>query len=440
MKIEQYIDKLCAKAVEKKLEFQVYYKQDEANKLQVFEQKISVQKYSDHRYLNFKVRINGKIGKVALEKFDEHKIDEVIAEAVANAQILELDEEFFFYDGSGEYHQVKPYEPLSKVEELDKIEYLMSLEKLAYEADERINKVVMVNYNESKSDIIMRNSLGLDLHDSGRGASAYIYLSATDGQNITTAGAGTMFDKIEDFNPQILVDRAVKKAVSGLNAIDIASIKGMVVFENKVFAEFLGAMKSVFDAYMADIGKSKYQGKIGELVAAPEVNIIDDPWLEGGYNTSAFDGEGVPTKYKKVIENGVLKTFLCGMCMAHKYGIESTGNGTGGLSSCSFNFYLEAGKMPKYEVLSAVGKSVYINKLNGTRTGVNITSGDFSIGAEGFMIEDGKLTKALKQFTVSGNVYEVLKDIKYIGNDLEFYLSDKGSPTVGVDNITIAGI
>lgn len=438
MNIEQYIEKLCARATEKNLEFQVIFKQKESTQLQVFEQQISVQKYSDYRYLNFKVRINGKIGKVALEKFDESEIDYVIEKAVSNAKVLELDEEFFFYDGQGKYENVSPYKPLPKIDELDKVDYLMSLEKQAYEADNRVNKVISTAFSETKWQEIMRNSLGLNLADGGHSASAYVYLSASDGNNIKTGSEGTLFEKEEDFNPKTLAEKAVKNAVSRLNAIDISSSKETVVFDRKVFAEFLGAIGSIFDAYTVDKGKSKLKDKLGQIVAAANVTIVDNPLLDGGYASSSFDGEGVPTICKKVIEKGVIKTYLCGLAMANKMKTESTGNGTGGLSATTFNFYLENGDLSKEEILSKVQKGVYIDKLNGVRTGLSIVSGDFSFGAEGFLIEKGKLGTALNQFTISGNLYDVLKDIKYIGNDLEFHLSSEGSPTVAVDNITIA--
>lgn len=438
MDIKQYIDKLCVRAKEKNLEFQVFYKQKESTQLQVFEQQVSVQKYSDYHYLNFKVRLNGKIGKISLEKFDKNEIDAVIEKAVANAKLLELDEEFFFYDGIGKYEKVIPYKPHPKIENLNKIDFLMSLEKSAYEADKRINKVITTAFSETKWQEIMRNSLGLDLSDAGHSASAYVYLSASDGKDVKTGSEGTLFEKEEDFNPKILAEKAVENAVSRLNGIDIASSKGTVVFDRKVFAEFLGAAKGIFDAYMLDTGKSKLKDKTGKIVAAENVTIIDNPLLDGGYNSSSYDGEGVPTRYKKVIENGILKTVLCGLAMAHKTGVESTGNGTGGLGATTFNFYLDNGDLSKDEILNKVQNGVYIDKLNGVRTGLSIVSGDFSFGAEGYLIEDGKIGKALNQFTISGNLYEVLKDIKYVGNDLEFHLSSEGSPTVAVDNITIA--
>lgn len=440
MEIKEFIDKLFIAAQKQGLkEYQIIYGESEHNNLQVYEQKVLEQNNNVANGLNFAVRINGKVGRFSLEEFVEENIDLVISEAVANAKLLECEEDFFFYDGKGEYKKVKPYEPMkNELDKLDKLEFLKTLEKRAYELDERINKVIATRYSLGSGRIIMRNSLGLDLEDSSSWAGASLYVSAKSDEIIKTYGDGVSFDKMEDFNPEILAQQVVKKALARLDCVGVDSQKTSVIFENKTFAAILGNISSMFSSYSVDTGKSKLKDKIGEKIANEKVTIIDNPWLENGYKTMAFDGEGVPTQYKEIVKNGVLQTFLYGLSMANKYKTSSTGNGTGGLGTKVFNFYLENGDCPKDELLNKLGNGVYIDKLNGLNGGISIVSGDFSMGAEGFLVEKGKITKALSQFTVSGNIYQLLNDVEELGNDLDFDQSPLGSPSVLINNITIA--
>ncbi len=440
MEIEVFIDRLFDYAEVCGLkEYQVSYAKNENSDIQVFNQEIFKQSDNTLMILSFAVRVNGKVGRFTTERFDADDVQRVVDGAVCNAELMECEEEFFFYDGKGIYPQVVKHRPMiERLEKFDKAFFLKQLEKETYEADKRVNKVISTQYYSSFSQAIMRNSLGLNLKDETVRAGAYVYASAQNGTEVKTYGDGVCFDREEDFNPKLLAEKVVKKLVSRLGAEDTVSRKAPVIFENKVFASILGSIYGMFSSYAVDTGKSKLAGKIGELIASPKVSIIDDPWLENGFATSPFDSEGVPTQYKELVKDGVLQGFLYGLSMAHKYKTKSTGNGTGGLGSRVFNFYLKNGTCPPEELLHKLGTGVYIDKLNGLSGSISLVSGNFSMGAEGYRVKNGKLGRYLNQFTISGNIYEVLKDIEEVGNDLDFDSSPLGSPSVLVKNITIA--
>lgn len=441
MDINHFIDELFAEANRQNVkEYQAVYLRQESSNLQVFEQKVSKQSNSVSMSLTFAVRIGTKIGRFVTENFDANEVASIVSEAIDNAKILECEENFFFYDGHGIYKEVNPYCPIrQKLESLDKIAYLKELESKAYAADKRIKKVIYTSFSQSSYHRIIRNSLGLNLYNADEFSGAYVYLSATDDKSVKSHGYSVTFNKDEDFDTDYVVNKAVVKALSHLNAIDVKSQKTAVIFENKIFAEFLEAIKSIFDAYQIDTGRSKLKDKIGELVASPKLSLIDNPWLDGGYKTSSFDSEGVPTRCKDVIRNGVLQTYLYGQCMADKHHCETTGNGTGGMSAQTFNFYIENGSLSLDELLKELNNGVYIDKISGLRVAMNIVTGDVSASAEGYLVENGQITKPLNQFTFACNIYEMLKDIRELGNDLIFYCSPHGSPSVLVDNIMIAG-
>ena len=160
----------------------------------------------------------------------------------------------------------------------------------------------------------------------------------------------------------------------------------------------------------------------------------------GGFGTSAFDGEGLPSLRTVVVEGGVLRNYLLNTYTARKLGMKSTHNAARGLAGApgvgAGNLYLEPGKLTPKQILSAVKAGLYVTSLMGF--GVNTVTGDYSRGATGLWIENGELTHAVEEVTIAGNLAEMLKNITAIGNDLVFRTS-VASPSIRIDGMTVAG-
>ena len=161
-----------------------------------------------------------------------------------------------------------------------------------------------------------------------------------------------------------------------------------------------------------------------------------------------FDGEGVATRRRAVIENGVLKTLLYDLTTAKKAGVESTGNGQkGGYSSpvaiAPYSFSIEAGDASFDEMLAKVGNGIYITECKGFHAGSDAVTGDFSIESAGFRVRDGKRAEPIKSFTVAGNFFDLLKEIDTLGNEVRWGMpwgfTIFGSPDVLVKDMSIAG-
>jgi PmbA protein len=160
----------------------------------------------------------------------------------------------------------------------------------------------------------------------------------------------------------------------------------------------------------------------------------------GGFGSSPFDGEGLPSQTTVVVENGVLRNYMLNTYTARKLGLKSTHNAARGLAGapgigCG-NLYLQPGALTPEEILRSVPAGLYVTSLMGF--GVNVVTGDYSRGATGLWIENGELTHAVEEVTVAGNLKEMLKNITAIGSDLVF----RGSvacPTLRVDGMTMAG-
>lgn len=439
MQAQDFVNKLYDEAQKQKLgEFQIKYRREQENSFKIIDGEVSDITNNENAGLVFAVKQNGKIGWCGCSSLDEKNIPFVIAQAVENAEIINESDENFFHDGSGQYQEVKPYQPLKeKFDKLDKFAFAKELEKKAYAKDKRINKVLEtgIEYNETTS--IIRNSLGLNRHFDESMAIVYIELSAKDGEVVKSSFEMNALAKDEDFDADKLVDEAVRKAVEKLDAEDLQSQKTAVIFENTAFSSMLAFLAQICSAKNVQEKQSQFAGKLGERVASEVLSVIDDPLLEEGYATVPYDGEGYPTSRKEVIKNGVLKTFLHSLKTAHKDGVKSTGNGNGSGGVKSFNFYVEPGNVSKQELLKELGNGVYIDELTGLHAGFSMVSGDFSFGAVGFLVENGQITKPLNQFTISGNFYQMLKDVRLVADDLLFKVSPIGSPSVLVDGLTL---
>ncbi|MGH9668104.1 MAG: TldD/PmbA family protein, partial [Bryobacteraceae bacterium] len=216
--------------------------------------------------------------------------------------------------------------------------------------------------------------------------------------------------------------------------------KAPVVFEPRTARSLLG---NLFEAVCGDAVYRKASflaGKLGERVASENLTVIDDGALPGLFGTSPFDGEGVVSRRTVVIERGVLKSYLLNTYTARKLGLKTTGNASRGLTGNAGighgNFYLERGPHSPEEILRSVHTGFYVTELIGS--GVNVVTGDYSLGATGLWIENGELAYPVSEVTIAGTLQQMLMDAAMIGSDLDFRGS-VAAPTLLIREMTVSG-
>lgn len=437
-----FIDLVFKKAKQKNIEeFEIYFLSGTNTSLKVYNEKIDSFSDNQNQGISFRGKFKEKMGYSYTESFTEEDADFLIKEAEENASVIESDDEQIIYDGKGNYVSVETYDSSLENLEISKIEeFLINMEKEALQYDSRIKRVSTCVFGMGKSERIIKNSKGVDLRD--RGNVAYVYISVASEENgiIKTGSEFKVGRDFNEFNYKEISHRAAYKALSKFNSISVDLKESRCVIENLAFTSLLESMAGIFSAEAVQKGVSLLKGKIGEKIASDKVSVIDNPHLEKSEGAASFDSEGVPTKYKELISNGVLKTYLYNLKTAKKDGVESTGNaskggykGTVGISS--FNLYVQNGVKSFEELLKDVNEGILITDFAGLHSGLNSISGDFSLAAEGFIIENGKKGRALNQMTVAGNFFEVLKNIEEVGNDIRFSLSSTGSPSVIIKNL-----
>lgn len=241
-------------------------------------------------------------------------------------------------------------------------------------------------------------------------------------------------------SPEKVGKIAAERTLRRLGARKVKTAKVPVVFDPMVANSILD---HIFEGVNGDSvyrGASFLAGKLGEKIAGDAVTVIDDGTMRGGFGTSPFDGEGVPSRRTVVVENGVLKSYLLNTYTAKKLGLKTTGNASRGLAGTPGigpgNYFLQPGTKTPKEIIAAIPEGLYVTEFLGH--GVNLVTGDYSRGASGLWISGGELTFPVEEITVAGNLKELFFNISEIGNDLEFRGS-VASPTIRVDGLIVGG-
>lgn len=447
MDIKDFKNILFAKAKDEGFsEYEIYYSERKSFSVNIYKEQIEKYQNSETSGFGFRGIYNGKMGYYYSETVDESIIPEVISTAKINAKLLENDEKEFIYEGSSKYPDLDLYNTnLNKLTANDKIDLALKMEKAVYTYDKRITAVNTSLINTGDSSVYIANSKGMELSDKQNYAVAYIGIMAQENNSIKESGEIWIGNDISSFNPIELANTAGKKVINSLCGTSVKSNTYKTIIKNEVVADMLQVFSSAFLADNVQKGFSLLSGKLGEKVYSSKITICDYPLLDNGYATTPFDSEGVASYNKNVVENGILKTYLYNLKTANKDGVQSTGNGfkssfRGTVGVSTTNFFIQNGITEFEDLLSDINNGLLITDVAGLHSGANSISGDFSLAAEGFLIENGKITAPVEQITIAGNFYNLLSDVKDIGNDLKFNSSAIGSPSLAFDSIQVAGL
>lgn len=446
MDINVLRDMLFEKAEKKGFSaYEIYYNDNSAFKVSVYKGKIEKYQNSQSGGFCFRGIYDNKMGYYFSETIDDVDADSVIENAIGNAEILSDEDEEFIYEGSSEYAKVNTFnDDIEKMSAEAKINAALEMEKRAMEYDNRItvNSSVVVT---GSNMVYISNNKGLNLSEKSNYIMAYIEVMASCCDETKEKGELWFGNNIDEFKPKKIAEKAAEKVIFALGGNSVESGKKNIIIKNEVFADILGCFSSNFYAENVQKGFSLLKDKIGERIADDKITVIDNPLLENGYITTAFDSEGVATYSKNVIESGILKTYLYNLKSANKDNVKSTGNGfkfgfKSAVGTSTTNFYIDKGSISFDELIEKMREGIIITDVAGLHSGANAVSGDFSFAAEGFNIENGRITTPVNQITIAGNFYDILKNIDEVGNDLKFNSSAIGSPSLIIKNISVGGL
>jgi PmbA protein len=239
--------------------------------------------------------------------------------------------------------------------------------------------------------------------------------------------------------PGAVGKRAGERTIKRLNPRQAKSQRAPVVYDPRVSASLIGSFAGAISGSSIARGVSFLKDKMGQAVFGPSINIIDDPHRVRGQRSKPFDGEGVANRKMALIENGVLTAWLLDTASAKQLGLTTNGHaarGTGGPPSPSTtNLYMSPGKLSPEELMADIKDGFYVTETMGF--GVNGVTGDYSQGASGFWIENGKIAYPVSGVTIASNLKDMFLNLTP-ANDLEFR-HGTNAPTIRVEGMTIAG-
>ncbi len=424
-------------------EYELYYQSAEATSVSAFQHAISQFTGSLDGGVCFRCIVGGKMGYASTEALNAQQAALIVEKAANNAAVLESEEQVFLCEGGQVYATLEDrgYEMPTTEEIVAKV--LATQEKL-YGADPAVIDGCQTQGVAESCEIAIYNSKGLDLHSKTNLAGLVVVAVVSNGQEMAN-DYQIKLAKFDAIDADKLTAEAVRCALGKLGGDVAPTGQYPVVFSPEAMSALLQTFSSVFSSRAAQKGLSKLAGKEGEMIASSVVTLVDDPFHPDAPMPRTFDAEGSPTYRKNLIENGQFRTLLYNLKTAAVAGRKTTGNASkadyaSAVGISPFTMYLAAGDMTEEELLAQAGNGVYINSLGGLHAGANAVSGDFSLQSAGFMIENGKKTKAVKSFTVAGNFYELLKNITAVASNLELPgMAHFGSPSVLADGLSIAG-
>jgi PmbA protein len=413
-------------------------------------------KESGSRAVGLRVFIGHRTASTSSSDFSSDSIERLVDGAVTLARITSEDPFAGLPDPSafGQHDPVAQqlyFDDVNQQAPAERIEIARQVEAAAMAYDTRIQNSGGGDFDTATSHKIMMNSRGF----TGEYRRSYCSFSA---QPIAHDAQGNMQRNywyssarttrlLED--PVAIGQEAARRTLRRLGARRVKTQQAPVVFSPEIARSIIG---NIFDAANGDAiyrHATFFADMLGERVAGDNVTVIDDGTLvfdhegsirTGGFGTSPFDGEGLPTRRTVLVENGILKNYVMNTYTARKLGLASTGNASRSLASNpgigAGNFYLEPGTLTPEEIIAAVPSGLYVTETMGF--GVNLVTGDYSQGAAGLWIENGELAYPVEEITIAGNLKDMYRNISAIGNDLTFR-SAAAAPTLRIDGMTIAG-
>lgn len=424
-------------------EAEMYYEKSTAFRCTIFEGEIDSYETSEEGGIGFRGLYKGKMGYAYTEKIEEAAIPFLIEQAKANAMILDEDDGTTIFEGSDAYGTHTYYsERLARISTEDKIALIQSIEQkvLAYDP-----KIVRLNYcllQDFSSEKAIANDKGLAIDEKQNGLVIFVSAVAQDGEEMKTGSAITLTRDFESIDVEAFVKEVAEEVLAQLGEQSIPTKKYPVIMRRDASASLLATFTPIFSAENTQKGQSLLKGKVGETIASSAYTLVDCPYHADSIIGTNFDGEGVATKQQTIVEKGVLKTLFHNRKTAKKDGVETTGHARkssykGTLTVGPINLYIQPSTESVEALLHRIQEGVFITGLAGLHSGVNPISGDFSVAATGFYIQDGKVASPVKQMTIAGNYFDYLKQITAVGSDLEFTSSGYGSPSLHVKELSV---
>ncbi len=389
-----------------------------------------------------RVLIKGKMAFASSNDLSEKALEEAIDRAIAFARLLTSDPAHALPDDPHIAKVDGLYDPqISQVTIERKIELLQQVEKLAMK-DPRITKSGGATYREGEGEVILANSNGLAKSYRASICGYGVYVVAEKGEQKSSGGESCQRRFYRDLPPaEEIAAKASQEAYQMLDPRMVKTQRAPVIFDRQVAYALLGGILAAVNGERVLQGASFLGKKKGQKIASDLVTLIDDGVREKGLASKPFDGEGVPTQKRIIVEKGILQGFMYNTIVGRRARVASTGNAVrDGFASLPgigpHNFYMAAGEAKPEDLIKATKVGLWVKEVTGY--GINPVNGHFSGGASGFWVEGGKIAFPVKGLTIAGTADEILFGIDMVADDLDLN-RPISAPTCRVKLLQIGG-
>lgn len=417
--------------------------------VRVFDGEVESLSVSQTEGIGVRIVDNGRQGYAWVGSLDDELIAETVTEARDNAAFGEID------DANGLLSPADVAgapiadldlwrDALLSTSTDDKVRIALAVEVATRAADRRIRGLEDATYGDVSAEAAIVNSLGLEA--SARRTACSCFAAAMAGEHPDTqTGYGFSVGRApEELDVDAAARDAADRAVRLLGATQPRSDRLPVVLDPMVTASFLAIIGGALNGESVSKGRSFFAGRQGQAVAASIVTLVDDPTNSRAYGASTHDAEGAPTRRNELIANGDLRGFLHNRYSGLRAGVATTGSAvrsgfksTPGVGARALS--LLPGSDDRDGVIARVANGLYVQSVSGLHSGVNTVSGDFSVGAEGFLIRDGALAEPVREVTIASTLPRMLLDIANVGSDITWLPSNAAGMTVLISEMIMSG-
>lgn len=415
------------------------------------EKKVSVNAYQGQAWKSQKCEVTscyvqgeyqGMTGAISVEDFSEEQFEEAIHFLKMTAEMNHIP-----YHAS-ELTETKIAKDFtnSSMEELAK--RILCAEADVKERYPKLHKFNSADCEETIRTIRIQNDKGVCMEDTIQYASGWLQAEVLDEDVVQTSSSACVMPNAKQMDFEGMFASAAADACNMRGAKPLTTGKYPVVLKNSIICEMLSMYVGAFGADQVRKKLSKLAESKDTQVASEVICLSEEPALEGGVNNRAFDDEGHPTVPKKLIENGVLKQFLYNQEEAGKEGTPATGNGfkktyKGKPEIGVTNLVLHGQEKSLEALLAEMQSGLYITSCDGMFACADVVSGDFALISRGYLVENGRKVSPVNQITIAGNFYDMIKEIRALGNDYRTMYTPAGAfvtPSVFVKELVVSGL
>jgi len=402
--------------------------------VEVREEKIDKLEQATQNGLSIRLFVDKKYSAHSTNRMKKEDLARFIEEAIEGTKFLSEDEfrtlpePELYYKGGGK--DLKTLDAaFANIDPQAKIDLAFKTEKEILGTDDRLISV-SASYYDGLSERVMVTSNGFegDTSSSHYGIYSSVSVKGGDARPESSWNESAIF--FDQLKKEDISRIALKRALDKIGQEKIASGKMPMLVENKQIGRILSPLLSALNGSAIQQKNSFLIDKLEAKVASDKLTITDDPFIVSGRGSRLFDGEGLATKKRPVFEKGVLKTYYIDTYYGKKLEMDPTSGGT-------TNLVFETGNKELEGLIAAVKKGIFVTGFNGGNC--NGTTGDFSYGIEGFLIEDGKLSQPVSEMNITGNMKELWSNIGEIGNDVN-ESSSWLTPSILFEGVDFSGI